>query len=381
LTMIGIFIGIAAVVSLVSLGEGLQGAIQNEFEALGSDKLIIMPQGAIFGAGGVDALTDDDIVLVRKMKNIESAVGYMFTTAKIEWDDELRYQVVMGLPDDDESYELFSSFDYTIMKGRSFRSGEKYKAIVGYDYATHPAFDSHLDIGEKVTINDQVFEVIGIWNKVGNSQDDRSITIPINTARDLFGIPDRIDSILAQVKPGLDPARVALDVEDEMRKDRDQKEGEEDFAVQSLLDVMKSFLVIIDIVTFVLGGIAFISLLVGSIGIMNTMYTAVLERTKEIGIMKAIGARNSDVLSLFLIESGLLGIAGGIIGIILGGGLSSAIAYLAQTIGGFKYLEAHFPWWLIIGALAVSFFVGMLAGILPARQAARKSPVDALRYE
>jgi putative ABC transport system permease protein len=131
----------------------------------------------------------------------------------------------------------------------------------------------------------------------------------------------------------------------------------------------------------VLVGIAAISLIVGGIGIMNTMYTAVIERTKEIGTMKAVGARNSDVLLVFLFESGLLGLVGGAIGIAIGYGLGKSAEYAATMALGTDLLQASFPWYLILGALAFSFVIGTMSGILPALQAAKLKPADALRYE
>ncbi|MBD3209489.1 ABC transporter permease [Candidatus Woesearchaeota archaeon] len=380
LTMIGIFIGIAAVVALVSLGEGLQGAINAEFEEIGMDKIFVSPAGSLFGVGGTDSLTEDDIEVIRRVRDVDSITSYLFTTAQVSWDDEVWWHIVMGLSTDDEEMELMDEM-FSLEKGRWFRDGEKYKAIVGYDYATHPAFDDKLLLEDDFEINGQEFEVIGSFEKIGNSQDDRTVAIPREVARDLLGIPERLDSIMVKVKQGADPNAVAAAIEEEMLDDRDLNEGEEDFTVQTFQDLIKSFLVILDIVTAVLVGIAAISLVIGAIGIMNTMYTSVLERTREIGIMKAVGAKNSDVLTLFLIESGLLGVAGGIIGILLGAGLASLAAYLAQTVGGFKYLEAQFPFWLILGSLAFSFLVGVAAGVLPARQASRKNPVDSLRYE
>jgi len=131
----------------------------------------------------------------------------------------------------------------------------------------------------------------------------------------------------------------------------------------------------------VLVGIAAISLLVGGIGIMNTMYTSVLERTKEIGTMKAVGAKNSDILFIFLFESGLLGLVGGAIGIGIGIGLGEGAEYIASVGLGTNLLQAVFPWYLILGALLFSFLIGTLSGIFPAMQAAKLKPADALRYE
>lgn len=380
LTMVGIFIGIAAVVALISLGQGLEDAINAEFEELGMDKIFVAPGGSLFGMGGTDALSNDDVELIRNVKDVESATSYMLTTAQVSWDDEVWWHMVIGVKPEKEDTDLLSEI-YRLEFGRWFKQGEKNKAIVGYDYANHPVFEERLLIGDKIVINGEEFEVIGSLEKVGNSNDDRTIIIPMDTAREIFDIPVRVDSIFVKVKKGVDTDIVAQRIEDEMRKDRNLKEGDEDFTVQTFKEVIEGFLSILDIVMTVLIGIAAISLIIGGIGIMNTMYTAVLERTKEIGIMKAIGAKNSDVMWIFLIESGMLGIAGGIIGILLGAGLAAIAAFLAQTVGGFEYLKASFPLWLILGSLAFSFFVGVLSGILPARQAAKKNPVDSLRYE
>lgn len=380
LTMIGIFIGIAAVVALISLGEGLQNAINVEFEELGADKIFIAPAGSLFGAGGVDSLTEEDIDVIRRVRDVDKVGGYMMSTAQIEWEDELWWHMTVGIPPEDEQLEVMSEL-YAVADGRWFEKGEKSKALVGYDYANHPAFDDPLLVGDKLLINGKEFEVIGSFEKVGNSNDDRAIVLPMESARDILGVDERIDSFVVKVKDGADVDVVAEDVEREMRRDRDLDEGDEDFSVQTFLDLVQGFLTILDIVTTVLVGIAAVSLFVGAIGIMNTMYTSVLERTKEIGIMKAIGAQNKDVLGLFLLESGLLGLAGGIIGILIGAGLSSLAAFLAQNLGGFEYLQAQFPFWLVGGALLFSFVVGVASGVFPARQAARKNPVDSLRYE
>jgi len=138
---------------------------------------------------------------------------------------------------------------------------------------------------------------------------------------------------------------------------------------------------VLDIVQAVLVGIAAISLLVGGIGIMNTMYTSVVERTKEIGIMKAIGARNEDILYIFLFEAGLLGLVGGLIGVIIGFGLSKGAEYIATISLGTNLLQASVDIWLVLGALLFSFVVGIASGVLPAYQASKLKPVDALRYE
>jgi len=191
----------------------------------------------------------------------------------------------------------------------------------------------------------------------------------------------KVDVIAVQVQKGVDANKVADDIERAMRRDRDLELGKEDFQISTPQQILETLDTILTMVEIVLIGIAAISLLVGGIGIANTMYTAVVERTKEIGIMKSIGAQNKDILLIFVIESGLLGLAGGAIGIVFGIGLSKLVEYLAFAFLGTSLIKAFFPWYLIVGSLVFSFLIGTISGFFPARQAASLKPVDALRYE
>ncbi|MFH0835592.1 MAG: FtsX-like permease family protein, partial [Candidatus Micrarchaeota archaeon] len=193
--------------------------------------------------------------------------------------------------------------------------------------------------------------------------------------------PEEVFGIFVQVKAGQDPGAVAKEIEEELRDYRGVEEGSEDFSVSTSEQLMETFSMIFGVVQAVILGIAAISLLVGGIGIMNTMYTSVLERTKEIGIMKAIGARNGDILTIFLIESASLGLFGGIIGVLLGAGLSKIAEVMAIQATGSTYFVAAISTDLVVGALLFSTIIGSIAGLLPARQAAKMKPVDALRYE
>ena len=166
-----------------------------------------------------------------------------------------------------------------------------------------------------------------------------------------------------------------------MQKSRDVTEKTQDFIILTPEELLETFGVVLNIITGFLGGIALISLIVGGIGITNTMYTSVLERTKEIGTMKAIGAQNKDILMIFLIESGLLGLIGGIIGIILGLGIAKGIEFIAFQQLGTRLLQAATPVYLFVGCLAFAFLTGAISGGIPAWQASKTNTVDALRYE
>ena len=173
---------------------------------------------------------------------------------------------------------------------------------------------------------------------------------------------------------------MAENIKEELRDSRDEDEGEETFSVQTFEQLLEQFNDILGIVSIVLIGIAAISIVVGGVGIMNTMYTSVLERTKEIGIMKAVGAKNSNIMTLFLIESGMIGLAGGMIGIGIGIGLSKIVEIVASE-AGFLPIKAYLGAPLLLGALAFSFIIGAASGTFPAMQASKMKPVDALRYE
>jgi putative ABC transport system permease protein len=382
LTMLGIFIGIAAIVSLISLGQGLEAAIVEQFEEMGTDKIMIIP-GSLFGGFGTGIeFTIDDMEVIEKTKGVEDVTEMLFKVDQVEFKDSAPYGYIAGLPPEDFEEIWGGMQSVEIDKGRYTKEGDKYHVVMGYRYGLEDdLFEKPVDIGDKVTIQDKEFRVVGLMKTIGNPQDDMNVYVPIEAARELWDEPDKVDYIIAVTKPGEDPSKVAERIEEELRDYRDVEEGAEDFQVSTTEELLGTFGTILTIVQAVLIGVATISLLVGGIGIMNTMYTSVLERTQEIGVMKAIGAKNSDVLSIFLIEAGVLGMVGGIVGILIGIGFSELVSIAAVAATGTTIFQAYFPWYLIVGSLAFSFIVGSVSGLVPAIQASRLKPVDALRYE
>ena len=385
LTMIGIFIGIAAVVSLVSLGQGLQEAINEQFQQMGTDKIMISPGSSILsglGTGLATEIRDSDLDVVKKVSGVKQATGWLYKLGRVEYNKKIKYFWIIGLPLDPDSLRVIKSINsINVAEGRDLKTGDTYKAGIGYLLANSDAyFGEKISVGSKIKVESQEFKVINSMERIGNEQDDTNIYIPIKAARTLLDMPSEYSMILAQVQPGKDIQAAAKEIEDRLRKHRNVKEGEEDFTVQTTEDLLRTFKTIFNLVQAVIIGIAAISLIVGGIGIMNTMYTSVLERTNEIGLMKAIGAANKDIMMIFMIESGMLGMAGGSIGIIIGIGFSKLVEFGAAQANT-PLLKASFPWYLILGALAFSFIVGTIFGTLPAIQASRLKPVDALRYE
>ncbi len=385
LTMIGIFIGVAAVVSLISLGQGLSEAINKEFATFGIDKVIIQGKTSGFGPPGTLAagtVGEHDVDVIKKVSGVENVAGRIIKPATITFRNEQQARNILSIPS--KAYEaelIIKAENYKLNQGRMLKPSDRDKIVIGYNYAYGKLFDKPVAVGNKLIIEGESFEVVGILERIGDPYSDSAVLMNQDVIKDLFNTDSVFSAIIAQVKKGQDLNKIVEDIRKAMRKDRGEKEGKETFEIRTPQQYLESFNTIINIVQAVVIGIAGISILVGSIGIMNTMYTSVMERTKEIGIMKATGARNSQILTLFLSESGLLGLAGGAIGILLGIMIGKGVEFIAKQALGSNLLQAYFPWYLIVGALAFSFILGALSGVLPALQASRLKPVDALRYE
>ena len=385
LTMVGIFIGIAAVIALISLGQGLQVAIEEQFQAAGSDKIFVAP-GSGFGppALAVSKLTEKDQEIIERVRGVSGVGGITFFFADVRFNDETEFLPVHGFPLDDPDLEVaLEAHGTNVISGREFKRGDGKKVMVGFRLAQRDVnFGKPVKLRDTLEINGEEFKVIGTVDKIGNPPDDSIVYMPIDTARELGGLgEDEFDLMFVKIESGFDIDQIADEIEERMRKDRNLDEGEENFQVQTFESVLDTFGNIFNIVQAVIIGIASISLLVGGIGIMNTMYMSVIERTKEIGVMKAIGAKNSDIAKIFLIESGFYGLVGGAIGVAIGAGMAKLTEFVAGGILGTGLLRAEISPTLVIATLIFSFGVGLISGIAPAYRASRLRPVDALRYE
>jgi putative ABC transport system permease protein len=384
LTMLGIFVGIMAVVALLSLGEGLQATINSEFKKVGSNRLSIMPGGggaeaAFFAAGGFSSskLDETDVDVVRGVRGIEYVTAFSRKSVKVEFNNEMKYLSLWCIRTDEDSNKLFADFPFfKTEKGSMLKDGDVYKTAVGYGL-TQDVFKKKVDLNNRISIEGISFPVSGLFKKAGNPEHDYKVALTEEACETLFNITE-VTGITATVKEGFNNTQVAEAVKEKLRRHRNVNEGEEDFMVLVPQDIMRIFLSIIDMVQFVLTGIAAISLGVGALGIMNTMYTAVLERTREIGIMKAVGAKNHDIMMLFMIEAGLLGTVGGLIGTIMGLLLAKVVESLAQ-FAGLDLLRVYASGPLLAGAIVFSFLMGSASGVFPALRAASLRPVEALR--
>lgn len=382
LTVIGIFIGISAVVALVSLGQGLEDSIQEEFQSIGGNKIFINPGGSLTSSGGqvVQKLNEEDLRAVRSVRGISRADGALFMNTGVKVGEETSFLPIIGLPPGQNKDLVMESWAMEIGEGRMIRENDRSNIVIGSRVANQ-AFEDDLGVRSNIEVNDVSHRVVGVLEPTGDPSIDTAIIMPIKPARDLMDRNDEtFDWLFAEVDEGFEPGNVKGDVETAMRRQRGVEEGEETFTVSTQEDLVESFSSILDVVRGVVIGIASISLFVGAVGIMNTMYTSVSQRTREIGVMKAIGAKNEQVLLLFLLESGAIGLLGGVTGLIFGISLSWIASIGASQFASLT-IRPYLGMPLILGSLGFSLVLGIVSGVLPAKRAAGLEPAEALRYE
>ena len=384
LTMIGIFIGIAAVISLIGLGEGLRVAIMSQFGFLGPDVLAVQASGITFagppGTGVVEPLADNLADKIKRINGVEAAINRYIESGTLEFNDRQGIGIAGSVPEGENRRILETMVNLKAEDGRLLKDGDSRKVVLGNNFKNDDTFGKPIRVGDKVLINDISFEVVGILEKKGSFIFDNIVLMNAQTMFDVIGTKkEEVNIIGVKVDDVSRINEVKESIEKFLRKERDVKKGEENFVVQSpqqTLEALSSTLFAVQLFVYI---IAAISLAVGGIGIMNTMYTSVLERTKEIGVMKSIGAKNSAIFTIFFVESGLLGMVGGLIGIILGMAFAFGLSAAGRAFLGSELIQASISLWLVAGALLFSFILGTAFGMLPAYQASKLNPVDSLR--
>ena len=383
LTMLGIFIGIAAVVSLIGMGEGLRVAISGQFGFLGPDIFSVQASGLNLagppGSNTVNPLADDLYKKIEGLNGVEASFNRHIESGTLEYNDIQSIGMALSVPSGENRKAVETMLNLEVESGRLLKDGDNKRIILGNGFKDDKIFGKGVSSGDRVLLSGETYTVIGILEKKGSFIFDQSVIINEETLLDQFGDDGTTDLIAVKVKDVKNIEKVMEDVEKILRKERDVDLGEEDFVVaspQQAIESLNSTLFAVQLFVYI---IASISLIVGGIGIMNTMYTAVIERTKEIGIMKAIGARNSTIFTLFFIESGFLGFVGGLIGILLGLGIANGMSFIGRQALGSELIQASISAELLIGSMLFSFILGTFFGEMPAIQAAKMHPVDALR--
>jgi len=376
LTMLGIAIGIAAIISLVSVGEGLKNAIMRQVEQFGANKIIVMPFAEI-GRGpslGTSYFIKRDVERVEKVKGVDIAAPFLIKTLEVSYKGENKFSMVTGI-EPEKSKRMFEDVQgYELEAGRFFGRNDKNSVILGNAVA-HDMFEDEIEIGDRVKIGDEKFKVVGIFKEIGNRIDDSMIVVPMDKLRELTNSEEEVTLILV----GANDADRVDDVAKRIEKTLEKYYERGTFTVLTSQQLAERLKMISLTLTVFLGGIASISLIVAGIGIANTMLMTIMERTREIGIMKAIGATNKDVMKIFLIESIALSVVGGILGCIFGVVGSKALSKYSFATG-VTLRTAITPTLLLFG-LVFSIVVGVLFGLWPAYKAAKLNPVEALRYE
>ncbi len=377
LTVLGIAIGIAAIISLLSVGEGLRNTITGQLASFGANKILVSPKTVSgFGPpqGAVEQLTDSDVGRIKRVRGVELAIGLITRSLPVEFKDEQEILSIYGIPFS-EAEGFFSDIQaYQLEQGRFPKPGEKSSVVLGSAIAKD-AFSNEIVVRDKLLIKGQTFQVVGILEETGQQSDDMMTMISVDALKELTGNTDELSIIFIKVS---DVNNVDATAE-EIQKKMDDVHGEDTISVFTTKQLTEQIVTITNTITVFLSGIAGISLLVAGIGISNTMYMSIMERTRTIGIMKAIGASNTDILMIFLVESMLLSLIGGLAGLTVGY-LISEILSQVPLFGGIK-ISTSISLQLLLAGISFSLVVGILSGVFPARKAAKLKPVEALRYE
>jgi len=380
LTILGIVIGIAAVIILIAIAQGLDASIRSALTIYGTNYIIVSPSIRLGGGGGLSIgapvvtgiLRERDVEAIKPIGGVEAAAGaIMVPMATIEFKGERVTRSIGGIEPDVYGGFILNGFE----AGRMFSPGDTSGVVIGYDVA-HSFFSKHIAVGNTVKINGREFKVRGIMNKVGIGDTDADLIIDPKAARELLGSryeKGRVSAIFVITRKDADVKEVAAEINRRLLDLHKVSEEDKDFSIITADTILETVGNITSLLSLFLGGIAAISLIVGGIGIANTMFMSVVERTREIGVLKAIGARPRAILLLFLLESALIGLVGGILGLLLG----TLACLLLSSFGVPTLITPE------LGGLSLIFsiIVGAVSGFIPARQASLLQPVEALRYE
>jgi len=394
LTIVGIVIGVAAVVAIISLGNGMQQSLENNLRSISADIITITPGASratgLFGGMSFDRnfagertttssttsiknLTKKDIQFIKTLDNVDLVYGIVSGRGEVYYLGEKAQISIDGI--DPLAWNAITTDE--LETGRFLTTSDYTSVVIGRRVA-EDIFKQPLAINRIITIEDRTFKIVGILKE--STANNNMIIMPIEAARSILDNvgENEFQSIIIKVSDDTLMEETVANIDEKLMLFRHVNTNTKDYTITSSQAMSETINETMGSMTLFLTAIAAVSLLVGAIGIANTMFTTVLEKTKEIGIMKAIGAKNSDIMKIFILNSALVGLVGGVIGVILGSVVSSFLNFGAGRVtmsGG-----VISPDLLALGLL-ISVGIGVVSGAIPAYRASKLKPVDALRYE
>jgi putative ABC transport system permease protein len=399
LTILGIVIGMASIVTLIGISMGISQSINSRLSTLGSNIITVSAGGqrAFGGGGGFGFVTggggfsraappgreggggtQSAEITFREAEELSTLPGVQALDARVQQRELVKYK------DQNSSLTIVGtspaafpeSVGVAILYGRYLSSSDQHSAVLGFNVANATFNDLDM-LNKEIKIGNDTFRVVGILAQSGGiGGSDSDVFIPQSVARTMFNLSTEtsaVSNLVVVANPNYDTNTVASEIENRLMILHHVTSQTEDFTITTAATMQSTVSSVTDTLTLLLAGIASISLLVGGIGVANTMFMSVLEQTKDIGVLKSLGAKNKDVTALFLCEAAIIGFVGGLLGLLL-----SFVA--TAVLGSFNVPTVISPE-LMIGTLLFSVIIGILAGVFPARNAEAIPPVEALRYE
>lgn len=370
--------GITTIFIFVSFGMGLYNYIEEISSGSSVDKIFIQSKGVGFGGSDTTfSFDEDDLNAVKSTSGVYDASGVYFKVAEIKQDKKIAYTYLIAY--DPNKPLILEMSDLEIYQGRNLKEGER-GVVAGYNYLLKDKIlPKGYSLNSNIEINGEELKIIGFYNSVGTPQDDAQLYITNDMMKELYGENISYNWIIAEADVSkID--NVVDNIERNLRNERGLEEGKEDFYAQTFNDLMETYTGVLNIVIGFIILIALISVLVSSVNTANTMITSVLERIKEIGIIKSIGGTNEEIFSIFLFESAFLGFIAGCLGVLFG--------FIFTFIGGniidflgYGFLAPYYSLGLFFACISFAILTGAISGVIPAIKASRTNPAETLRYE
>lgn len=387
LTITGLVVGVIAIVVILSVSEGFNQEINTQLSAFSPDTIIVYPSAnavSNLGSGGGFArapttgkLFQNDVDSIKSIPGVKTVSRILFGRSSLAYKGENITGTVFAM--DRDGFDQFAGY-IDIETGRLYSDSEKGVVVLGADAASQVFGKKQLSVGSVLNINGQDFRVVGILRRIGtafSSHDDKAIYVSYDEGKELFSdqyLPNEVALVYLQIDPGYDPEQIKGIIEQKLSSNHRVRMDELDFSVITAAQVYEIVSSVLTAVELVLGGVTLIASVVGAIGIANTMFMNVLERTGEIGILKSVGATRNDILKVFLIESAMIGFAGGVIGLLIG--------FVAlQIMHDYFAIPVFLRLRIIAFVFLFSVGTGLLAGLIPSLRASRLDPIEALRYD